>query len=207
MSRLVKALRNKKTDTPNIPVPSKKRKITSKRSKENRVKTITEETFSKIIETFVSNKEAIKRLEEANKNYYPDLVEYTKQHGAKDDKGNKTMRIGNIVSHVLVIKPRELNIDRVQRYIQKLVKRSHLTKKEAKNVVYAEYTLKLREDEYKRLEKHLEDMAILADREVKVDEEQLQLLIHKGVASIDEITNLYDELPEKIQFRPSRLKE
>lgn len=208
MSRLIKAMRKKRQDTPNAPTISpKKREALKKRKKTDKPKTITDKQFASLLETFVSNKEAIKNIENTNTGYYSDLVEYTKAHGAEDAKGNRTVQVGKIVSLVMAIRPRQLNIDKVERFIQKLTKRSHLSKKEAKQIVYAEYTIKLSEDQYKRLEKHLEKEAVLADREVKVNEEALEMLIPKGVASIDEIAKCYDELPEKIQFRPTRVKE
>lgn len=196
-------------DTPHTPVPSTKKNSSKKiANRRNQKKpSMSENQFKSLLETFLTNNEAKKNLDNTNSRLRDQLISYTKEHGALDGSGNNKIQVGDMVSFVQISRPRVLNVDKVQNFIKKLVKRSHLTKKEGKAVIYPEYQLKLNETQYKLLKTHLEDVGVIADRELKVDETELELLIPKGVASIDEVARCYDEEAERITFRPSRLKE
>lgn len=208
MSRLIKRLRAKQSDTKFTETsPTKPTKKTSTRKRDKRKQAIPDEaTFARVLDTFLETRDSVNKLNETKDKMRDDLVEYTQTHGAKDQKGNYILQAGNNVATVTSSEQRELNLDKVDRLLSKLIKRRFIRKKEATKVLYPEYKFKLTQSQYNSLREHLEEHAVIVERDLKVNETELELLVAKGVAKLEEVTQCYDKKPPKVQFRPSRIE-
>jgi hypothetical protein len=205
LSRLVQRLRKKQGDNFTATTPTPKTKKLSKRK--SSLATVTENTFQQLLNSFLDNKETMKRLEESNKTNYQKLVDYTKENGTRDQNGNRLLQIGDMISHVGISVPTVINVERTSNFLKKLLKRGHINKKEKKEIIKKQYFLKLNEDQYKTLRKQIEALAILPEESITVDEEALKMLTMNGTASVEELSRLYDRGEEKIRFAPKRLKD
>jgi hypothetical protein len=213
MSRLIQALRNKKSDTAvkKVEPPQKvraetKKKPTTRLVKKVKDETLTESQFQQILNTYLNNKQAIKKLEEYNEAQKPKLVAYTQSKGVRDDKGNRLLQIGNMVAKVQVSVSSILNTERVEKLLHKLVKSKKITNKDKKKIISNQYSLVLTEDQYKQLEDKLDEMGVFVDTQVIVDEDALQLLPMSGHVTVEEIKNCYD-INERQSFVPTFLKK